>query len=182
MTYSRKKKNIYCFDSSAFIALNRTSDSVIKIPESVWDHIEDMMNNGQLISHQIVFNELTSFSKNPDFVAKWIEDKKQFFYPKTDFQIVKVADIISKFPGLIDYKSEKEEADPWLIALALEQSKKDNLFEICVSVVVSQESSKKSQKIPAVCKNFEVRHLPLREFFDETGLKTQVVKKIKKTA
>ena len=99
------------------------------------------------------------------------------FLPKTDFQRALIPQIVQHFPGLIDSGRESEQADPWLIALAVEKSKEANLFEVCVSIVVSQENQNSSIKIPAVCKYFHIDHNSLREFFDAIGLSTKLSKK-----
>lgn len=177
MSDCRKKKRIYIFDTSAFITLSRTSENVIKIPDLLWRHLEKMLESGEIISHRVVFNEINSNRKNPDFITQWVKDKVDYFLLKTDFQRVQIPQIVQRFPGLIDYQSEKEQADPWLIALALEKSQEENLFEVCVSIVVSQENPKSSKKIPEACKCFNIGHHSLREFFDEIGLSTKLAKK-----
>lgn len=177
MTATRKQKKIYCFDTSAFLALSRTDERVIKIDDAVWKHIEKMMKGVGVISHRIVFDEIMSGTKNSPFIVRWIKDKRSYFLPKSDAQISRVPDIVQRFPDLIDYGRESEQADPWLIALAIEKSKEENLFEICVSLVVSQENPNSSKKIPAACKYFRIQHRSLREFFDEIGLSTKLQKK-----
>lgn len=177
MTATRKQKKIYCFDTSAFLALSRTNERVIKIDDAIWKHLEKMMKAGVIISHRIVFNEIISGIKNPPLIVRWIKDKRSYFLPKSDSQIAQVPRIVQQFPELIDYARESEQADPWLIALAIEKSKEENLFEVCVSVVVSQENQNSSKKIPAACKHFRIGHNSLREFFDEIGLSTKLLKK-----
>lgn len=177
MTAALKQKKIYCFDTSAFVTLSRTNENIIELPKTLWEHLEAMMESGEIISHRIVFDEISSNAKNPDFITKWVTDKKDCFLIRTDAQIAEIPKIVKKFPGLIDHTYEREQADPWLIALAIEKSKDNNLFEICVSVVVSQENPNSSKKIPAVCKAFNIKHLSLRNFFDEIGLSTTISKK-----
>ena len=173
----QKQKKIYCFDTSAFVALSRTSENIIKLPGALWGHLETMMQSSEIISHRVVFDEISSNTKNPDFITKWIADKKHCFLTETDVQIAEIPKIIQKFPTLIDYKCEREQADHWLIALAIEKSKEHNLFDIYESAVVSQEKSNSSKKIPAVCKAFGVRHLSLKSFFSEIGLSARILKK-----
>jgi len=177
MTTALKQKKIYCFDTSAFVTLSRTSENIIELPKTLWEHLESMMESGEIISHRIVFDEISSSTKNPDFITKWIADKKDCFLSRTDTQIAEIPNIVKKFPTLIDYTYEREQADPWLIALAIEKSRDNNLFEVNASVVVSQENPNSSKKIPAVCKAFNIRHLSLRSFFDEIGLSTIILRK-----
>src|SRR3989344_4619098 len=98
MTAARKKKRVYCFDTSAFVTLSRTSENVIEMPEALWKRLERMMKEGDLISHQLVFDEIRSGTKKPDFITRWIADKRDYFFPRTDEQIVAVQKIVSKFP------------------------------------------------------------------------------------
>jgi Domain of unknown function (DUF4411) len=167
-----RDQKLYCFDTSAFLTLSRTSENVIEMPQALWQELEKMMRDGQLISHQLVFDEISSETKNPDFITQWIADKGRYFLGTTPAQVLMVPDIVKSFPGLIDYQSEREEADPWLIALAVEKMNEQLLFQRNVPIVVSQESQRSSKRIPAVCKAFSVQHRSLREFFDEIGLST----------
>ena len=73
---------------------------------------------------------------------------------------------------MIDYKHEKDEADPWLIALALELKSQYSLFNTEV-YLVSQENPMSSQRIPAVCDYYNIEHLSLLEFFDFVGWKIE---------
>jgi hypothetical protein len=134
------------------------------------------MKAGEIISHRLVFEEISIDSKNPDFITTWIADKKEYFLNRTNAQIAEVPKIIKKFPELIDYKYEREQADPWLIALAIEKSKENTLFETCTPVVVSQEKQNSSKKIPAACKAFNIEHLSLKDFFKEIGLNANISK------
>jgi len=172
----RKQRNIYCFDSSAFIALGNTDKNIIKIPDSLWDYLEKMMSNGTIISHKLVYSELTSSSKKPDFIAVWIADKDVYFFEKTFVQIALIPQIIKNFPDLIDYQREREQADPWLVALAMEKAQEQNLFYDNISIVITQENPNSSKKIPAACRHFKISHKSLREFFDEVGVKTRLSK------
>lgn len=177
MTAATKRKKIYCFDTSAFLALSQTDERVIKIDRAIWGHLEKMMDNGVIVSHEIVFQEIMSGTKNPSFIIRWLGGRKKYFLPKSDLQILQIPEIVQKFPGLIDYERETEQADPWLIALAIERRKKPSLFGIFIPLVVSQENQNSPKKIPAACKYFKVGHDSLREFFDEIGLQTKILKK-----
>jgi len=122
MTPPPREEIIYCFDTSAFLTLSRTSENVIEMPVALWTQLEEMMRDGRLISHRLVFDEISSETKNPDFITRWIADKANYFMEVTPTQIRMVPDIVKKFPGLIDYQMEREQADPWLIALAVEKT------------------------------------------------------------
>ena len=52
--------------------------------------------------------------------------------------------------------------------MVVEMMEEDNLFaKDSDFVIVSTESEKSSNKIPAVCKQYNVRHMNLFEFFED---------------
>ncbi len=171
-----KLKSIYCFDTSAFIQLH-IANKVIPIPD-LWSELSDFFALGKIISHEFVFEEINPKTAKPDFIAKWIENKQKYFFPISDKQIELVSKILGKFPDLIDPEKEKNEADPWLIALALEKMDDLHLFkEETKVIVVSQEKISSSKKIPAACKEFGVQHMNLEEFFKDNNWKFTISKK-----
>lgn len=173
----KPQKRVYCFDTSAFLALSRTHEKVIKLDDAVWVHLGKMMEDESLISHLTVYEEIISGSKNPFEIVKWVEKNKKYFLSKTDAQRAQIPEIVRKFPDLIDFAREREQADPWLIALALEKGREATLFDVQVCIVVTQENPNSSKKIPVACKAFKVGHVSLREFFDEIRVSTKLLKK-----
>jgi hypothetical protein len=170
------QKKIYCFDSSAFISLNR-AEKIIPIPD-LWPELENYMNQGVIISHEIVYEELNPNSENADSLGKWIKNKKRFFLEVTQKQIDLVSDIIDKFSTLIDAEKEKDEADPWIIALAKEKSDEITLFGKNIFIyVVSQEKITSPKRIPAVCRYLGIPHMNLEDFFIDVGWSFGLIKK-----
>lgn len=161
-----EKTKIFYFDTSAFIRLNRFYP--MHIFPDLWEELESLIKSGHLISHEYVFKEIFPKTKNPDFLGTWAKEKVSIFKKITLRQTEIVAEILAKFPGLIDYGKEKDEADPWVIAMALEALENSNLFPREI-IVVSEESIKSSTKIPAVCKGFGVNHMNLFELFKVRG-------------
>ena len=168
------KKTVYIFDASAFITLHQHNTRVITLPQAIWDELATMMSTGAIISHKYVYEEIVSEStENPDFITEWLLTKKAYFENETIEQAVEVAAIIEKFPKLIDPEKEKEQADPWIVAQAIILDRQTSLLEETEYVIVTQESQNSSKKIPAVCKQFKVRCITLKDFFDETGIKVE---------
>lgn len=170
----RPKTTVYVFDSSAFIALHQHSLKVIELPQSIWDELANMISDGRIVSHIYVYEEIVSEStEKPDFITKWLLSKKSKFEKETAEQAVVVASIVQAFPDLIDADREKEQADPWIIALAITLRNQTNLFEEVEYIVVTQENPNSSKKIPAACKYFAVQSVSLREFFDKCNIKVE---------
>jgi len=163
---------VFCLDTSAFVDINRYLGKLIS---QLFTELDKLFNSGRLISHEIVYEEITTHSKRPDFLTKWIQPKRAFFKDMTLQQTLIVADIVRRFPTLIHYKREKDDADPWLIATVLEQKSKPDLFsQLQDFVVVSTESEFIPNHLPAVCKYYSIRHFDLPDFFSANGWSIQL--------
>ena len=158
---------IFCFDTSAFVDINRHLWGLIPQLNSEFDKL---FNSGRLISHRIVFEEITTAAKKPDSLSKWIRTKEAFFKDISLQQTLLVSEIVKKYPTIIHYNKEKDDADPWLIALVIEQRNKPDLFSSVQDfAIVSTESTFIPDRLPGVCKHYSVKHLDLRNFFAANG-------------
>jgi hypothetical protein len=158
---------IFCFDTSAFVDINR---HLVGLIPQLYPELDKLFNSGRLISHQFVFEEITTSSKKPDSLSKWIQPKRAFFKDISFRQTLIVADIVRKFPTLIHYNREKNDADPWLIALIIEQKSIRDLFSSLQDyAIVSTESKFIPNRLPAVCKHYSIEHFDLPDFFSANG-------------
>jgi hypothetical protein len=164
---SISKKKIYIFDANVFINLHRIDMHSIRLPDEVWVKLDELMMDGKIISHRTVYDEVVSGSKNPDKISAWLRSRKDYFEKSTARQIEIMAEVINKFPKLIDVNTERDQADPWLVALAAEKIEQNTTYEY---IVVTQENQASSIKLPAACKEFGVHSIPLAEFFEENDI------------
>ena len=173
-----KSENIYCVDTSALITMQRYYP--IRMLPDLWEHLEDLLKNRRITSHDFVYDEIVPTDKKAtkDDLATLISKYKDNFKPISKRQAQLVPQIISLFPHLIDPRSKKDQADPWIIAMVVEMMEEANLFEQDSDfVIVSTESEKSSNKIPAVCKHYNVRHMNLFEFFEDNDWQFTLSKK-----
>ena len=139
----------YSLDTSALIAAFHERYPIANFP-SLWRKIETLIENGRLKMSQIVFDEAMRDTE----IKQWC-DKYQL---KPDFQVVidesvqeKVSEVLSEFPRLVDNRTGKSGADPWVIALALTNEN---------YIVVTEENPTNSEirpKIPDVCAYFNLQ-------------------------
>ena len=163
-----ESSNIYCFDSSALIWINRYYPSRL-IPD-LWLQLEELFKHRKIISHDIVYGEIVPTSGTKDEIAKLGAKYKSSFLPITNVQGQLALQILTAFPRLIDPNLKKDQADPWIVALVIERMQEQNLFgKDSEYVVVSTEKSESNTKIPAVCKHFKVRHMYLFEFCEDNN-------------
>ncbi len=169
-------REIYRIDASAFITMHRYYP-LWMIPD-LWSNLEDLFNGKEIYSHEIVFNEIVSKTGNKDKLAVWISNYKSHFISTSQRQIDLVPDILKNFQKLIDADSEKDQADPWLIAMLIELMEKDGLFgDQSDYIMVTTESEKSADKLPAACKHYKIRHMNLFEFFKSNGFVFNIKKK-----
>ncbi len=135
------------------------------MPE-LWDHLQTMFEKNQLYSHELVYDEIVPSQGEKDELAKWIFGFKKYFLPKSQEQMDHLHEILREFPKLIDPESEKDQADPYLIAM-LKIKKEEGLFGSNSDVLVSSESERSGIKLPAACKRYKIRHMSTLSFLED---------------
>jgi len=160
--------NIYCMDTSALVIIQRYYPKEL-FPD-LWRNLELLFRDARIISHDFVYDEIVPKNGKKDEMANLVSKNKKYFKRITKRQAQLVPEIIGLFPNLIDPKSKKNEADPWLIGLVIEEMELKGIFgEESEFVIISTESKKNPNKIPAVCKHYKLRHMSLFEFFEDNG-------------
>lgn len=167
---------IYCIDTSAFITMHRFYPMHM-IPD-LWSYLEDLFNSNKIISHQIVYDEIVPKAGNKDELAKWLTNFKVNFKTTSQRQVELVPGILQNFPKLIDPESEKDQADPWLVAMLVEIMEQEGLFgDDSNYFMVTTESEKRTTRLPAACKSHNISHMNLFEFFDANEFQFNVRKR-----
>ena len=164
---------IYCIDASAFITMHRFY-SLRLIPD-LWIYLEELFKRKKIISHQIVFDEIVPKNGEKDDLAQWLTGFRTNFIPISKRQLELVPDILSNFPKLIDPESEKDQADPWMVAMLIEIMEQYRMFGNQSNyVMVTTESERSSTKLPAACRHYNIRHMNLFQFFRANGFEFTV--------
>ena len=150
---------IYSLDTSALIAAFHERYPIENFP-SLWCKIEALIKNGRLKMSQIVFDEAMRDTE----IKQWCDENQL----KPDFQVTidesvqeQVSEVLSEFPRLVDSRTGKSGADPWVVALAL-------TIESCV--VVTEENrtySENRPKIPDACDHFDLQCLKIVDLIEK---------------
>lgn len=159
--------NIYIVDTSSLVKLNRNNP--IDVFPSIWEKLKLLSDNNRLIAPKEVFNEI---KQNDDMLSKWAKQQKKMFKEPTQKQITIVQEILKEYPALIDAE-RKYDADPWVVALAVEISsnQQTTLFSI-KRIVVTEEKLRGNQiKIPFVCNQKSIEAIDVVELFRTEGWK-----------
>lgn len=147
---------IYSLDSSSLINPWRRFYAPDVFP-ALWKNVEKLISGGKLMACHEVFQEL---KVGKDDLFKWAKKQKFFFKPLTKNQVEIAKDIMNRFPGLIDSKKTNPDADPFVIALAIEEG--------CTVITYENGSSNPAKpKIPDVCKQMGVKCINFLDFCRE---------------
>lgn len=129
----------YVFDSNVFMNLQQRQP--VDVYPSVWEKISELMESGIIVSSQEVYEEILA---GEDYLSKWAKQRRTCFLP-TDEETQKIVRIVlSKHRGLVEGGKKKNNADPFVIAVA----------QINNCTIVSEEArtnNLNSPKIPDVC-------------------------------
>lgn len=149
-------KTIYVIDACALIDAARNYNMSKKSFSHIWAALDDLIQNGELISSTEIMDEL----KDDDLKA-WAKQHKECFLPLTRDVQAKTTEVLSQFPTLIKIRSTgNSNADPFLIATAALQG----------GTIVTNErlgdSKTKDYKIPNVCQALNIPYMNLHTFLD----------------
>jgi len=153
------KLKIYCIDSSSLINLFRhyPRNKCNKFT-SLWEELDKIIKNGQIISHITVFKEI---SRKDDEIKKWCQNHKSIFRDINECQINQISEIQKEYDGSYwqARMNGEEWADPWIIALA-----------ICENAIIVSDERNSPNRIPYIASRFGITTLNLMDFFRDIGL------------
>jgi rRNA maturation endonuclease Nob1 len=159
--------NCYIIDTSSLVKLNR--ENPLDVYPSVWEKMQDLVKSGRLLSPKEVFNEI---NQNDDQLTKWAKNQKKMFIEPSEKQIELVQQILKDHPSLIDAE-RKFDADPWVIALAMEMAKSSQRTLITVKrIVVTEEKLRGNREnIPFICDELSIEAIDVISVFRAEGWK-----------
>ena len=156
---------IYSIDTSSLIDLRAFPAEFFA---GLWRDIENAIRIGELVSTVEVFREL---KKIDDMVSRWAKDHKEMFMDVTKEHVLLAQEILRTHKGLVDIEKGKGNADPFVIALALEgnRNQEEEMFGNTEYVVVTQERKRQggNPSIPNVCEFYEIECMDLFGYFRE---------------
>lgn len=153
---------VYIFDTNAFSVLGSYYPSAFP---SIWNHIDKLVENGELLSVLEVRREIeTNFPY--EYIVEWVHNNRKIFKKPTSNELKVVREIFEdkKFQDLIKLNKIIKglpEADPFIIAAA----------KVKKGIVVTQESYKPGgARIPNVCEKLGIDCINMEEFLEREGI------------
>jgi len=165
--------SIYLCDTSAMVDLRQNYPE--DLFPNLWARIADLTHEFRFYLHEEVIQELET---TDDESLPWIRQHPTIRLAITDGQQRRLRSILTEVPRLAT-PTKKNDADPWLIAAALELDRRDDpnrpllSSEICVlssekpnrGIPITDPISR--QPIPNVCAHYNIRHLCLVDMFTQ---------------
>jgi len=161
--------DIYCIDTSSLIEMKNKYPKDLKIFEKVWANMENLIIQGRLIAPVDVMREI---EQGDDELKKWAKEKaKKIFVKPNKKQSNIVAKILEQYSFLANPSKPGPNADPWIIALAKAKNEEESekLFPQKKYIVVTEESKSRQDRIPFVCKAYNIECINLIELFKREG-------------
>lgn len=150
-------KTVYCIDTSSLINLKPYRRDVFP---TIWNKLENMIKNGELLSHLEVYKEIEAVK---DVIHNWCKNNKKMFRDVDECQIQKLQDVKRQYDRNYwenEINKTSPWADPWLIALS-----------ICEKAIIVADEKNAPNRIPVISAVFGVKCLGLLDFFKEIGIK-----------
>ncbi len=140
----------YCIDTSSLLQGQRAYP-MENFP-SLWEHMAQLVEHERLFSSEEVLRELER--KEGDVVYAWAKTQETMFVAPIEAIQSEVTAIMKQFPKLVDERTGKSFADPWVVATAL-------YLTDCIVVTEETSSGTDRPKIPTVCAARQVRWIRL---------------------
>ncbi len=104
---------IYCVDASALFDLKKFwAPSTFP---GVWRSFEGLIADQRIVSPRAVLDEI---EHGDDELLSWAREHKTIFTPDTQELFLKTREVLTRF-DLVDHRKEYEDADPYVVALAI---------------------------------------------------------------
>lgn len=126
----------------------------------VWERIDELFIEGRVLLSVEVVKEL---EKKDDGLANWCHDRDEAIIEIDDDQQAAMAEIMGKFPKLVDTSKGRSGADSFVIALA-------RTHNVGLTVVTEEQGGNITKpKIPFVCDHYDISHTNLLGLIKNEG-------------
>jgi hypothetical protein len=129
---------------------------------SLWKKIDELIAAALLVSSEEVYHEL---ERKTDDLFEWAKARRQLFLALDQPVQTAVTEVLAQFPRLVDSRTGKSFADPFVIATA----------QITKTIIITGEtatgSPERRPKIPDACAHYGIECLNLVELIRREGWK-----------
>ena len=154
---------VWVIDSSALIK----AKTIVSVSNQ-WDafkHLEQMVVNGRIALPRQVINEMADIA-HPDLPGAWAPGVRGSFRHTLDADYEHMARVMSVARDVVDVNKSGEDADPWVLALALHLEGDGHTVCIVTEDVVDRTSI----SIATACGRLDLDWCGVRTFLDHCGI------------
>lgn len=151
--------NPYSIDTSSLIQAWQRAYPPQLFP-GLWSAVDGLIDSGRLKASIEVYYEL---QRKHDELGQWAKERKNGLFVDIDEELqTALSRLMSTHPRLVDTKTGKSGADPFVIALA-------QITPSCIVVSDEHGGSAKSPKIPTVCQALGIQCMTILELIEREG-------------
>jgi len=147
---------VYCIDANSLIQFAKRFPALDLL--GVWDRLEELARGGRLIAPDVVKVEAVRLSRT--ILEPWTNRVPEMFISVDDAELLEIATSITRrWRHLVESGDPNEDADPWVIALAIKRTREAGFFG-APCVVVTEERPQKPptvSRIPEICDILDIR-------------------------
>lgn len=169
MSHGETDDRVWVLDSPALIKI-KDIYSPTKAPDPVRlsaapEHVSTLLQAGQVAFPRQVREELNRYKDKEEMLAVWSrQNVQQQVHQQPQFE--SVAEVVSLIPNIQDIRKQSEDADPWIVAHALELHRTG----YAVSVVSEDINDRPwTTSIRTACAKFELDFVHTRSFLNHIG-------------
>lgn len=156
---------LYVVDTSVWIDLVPFRPPIFV---TLWARIEALVTDGRLVVPEEVDHEL---NPSPDQPAQWVHDHPQI-HRSTAESWERAREVADRYPALVNLAKPRGTADPFVVAVAIEERERADagLWPREV-VVVTNETSRLPGRvaIPDACAGYGIRSVDMYGWFSAEG-------------
>ena len=164
---------LYLIDTNILITAHKITNP-IDIHPTYWEKLKEVFGRPDVLSIDKVKDEIFYFE---DDLSNWCKENiDDHFWKSSENSIQEYAEIQNwasnknyNQRALVEFADYKN-ADPYLVAFALQNKRTKNTDITIVTLEVSAPESKKNVKLPDVCTDFQVQFLNNNDFFRAIGI------------
>jgi hypothetical protein len=158
---------LYIVDTSSLIGLYNWRPPRSHRP--VWAKLDNLIHNDRFIRPDEVYEEIRA---GVDALATWALRRKRSrqLFTRTTQQIARIAkQVIGKFLEFIESDRPVPQADPFVIALAVFESKHTTLAQKCVVLTEEKYTPTGRPRIPHVCEAYKLPYMSIHQMYVSEG-------------
>jgi rRNA maturation endonuclease Nob1 len=159
-------ERVWILDTSALVE----AKSALSVADQwqTFKLLEDMVRAGTVAMPRLVIREISEIA-HPDLPGAWAPGVRDIQQHPLDPEWEHVRRVMADAGDVVDPNKTKEDADPYVLALALQLLEQER--DVCV--VTEDRVDRNRIAVTTACDRFGIPHCSVRDFLGGLGVKTK---------